>query len=86
MNNKEKIKQIKYLRLKPEERFVLDHLTDLEEYTHINHPNSIFYKKNDILLFEWNKETGYFWCDYNNFWSILEKTYKIDSLEIQKNN
>lgn len=43
-----------------------------------------FIKKNDVLLFKWDYKTGYFWCDYNNFWSILEKTYKIDSLEIQK--
>ena len=83
MNNKEKIKLIKYLRLKPSDRFILDHLTDLEEYTHNKYPNSTFYKKNDILFFEWNKSNGYFWCDYVNFWSVLESKYNLDYQKIK---
>lgn len=45
MNNNEKIKQIKYFRLKPEERFILNNISGLTEYIHNDYPNAIFYKK-----------------------------------------
>ena len=83
MINNQKIKQIKYLRLKPEERFILNILNNLEEYTHKDFPTSIFYKKDNVLLFEWEQKTGYFWCDDLNFWLILKSKYNLKYDEIK---
>ena len=80
---KNKIKQIKYLRLKPEERFILDCLTDLVEYIHYHHLEYIFYKKHDDILFQWNQKDGYFYCSYTNFWSILQSKYNLKYDEIK---
>jgi len=83
MINNQKIKQIKYLRLKPEERFILNILNNLEEYTHKDFPTSIFYKKDNILLFEYNENSGIFWCDDSNFWTILRKKYNLKYEQIK---
>ena len=80
---KEKIRQIKYSRLKPEELFILKNLTDLEEYIHVEYPNSIFYKKDDALMFEWNQKNGMFWCNYHKFWSVLKSSFNIGNNEIK---
>jgi len=80
---KEKIKQIKYSRLKLEEIFVLNHITDTEKYIHKDYPTSIFYKKDNVLLFEWNQKNGYFYCSYTKFWSILQSKYNLNYNEIK---
>ena len=51
---KDIIRKIKYARLKPEERWFIDILWNLKEYTSDKYPISIFYKKYDNLLFRYN--------------------------------
>lgn len=83
MDIKDKIKLIKYHRLKPVERYCYDIFTNLEEYVHKDYPTFTFYKKDDILLFDYNSKNGYFWCDYNKFWNILLSVYKLNEIEIK---
>lgn len=83
MSNIEKINKIKYSRLKSEERFVIDYITDIEQYVHKDISNSIFYKKGDIRLFELEKDMGVLWCNYDDFWSVLESKYNLDYEQIK---
>jgi hypothetical protein len=78
----EKIKKIKYLRMKPEERFVFDIVTNVVEYYHLKYPNK-YYKHNNILLFNYNLINGEFWCHYNKFWSVLESKFNLNYQQIQ---
>ena len=52
------IKDIKYSRLKPEEIFILDILVNLKKYLNKKYPTFIFYKKDDILLFKYDRNTN----------------------------
>lgn len=78
----DKIKKIKYSRMKPEERHCYDIFTNLEEYYHPKYPNK-YYKYNDVLLFDYNIKNGYFWCHYNRFWLVLESKFDMKYEQIQ---
>ena len=52
MVNKEFIKNLKKGRIKPEERWFIDILYDLKGYISDKYPDSIFYKKNNEILFK----------------------------------
>lgn len=83
MNIKDKIKEIKYLRMKPEERFVLDIINDLEECYHPKYDNLIFFRKNLNLIFRYDIENGDLWCNYEHIWRILEKRFELKYEDIQ---
>lgn len=74
---KDKIRQIKYLRMKPEERFVYEIFSNLECYVFDNRPESFFYKHNGLLIFDLNVKTCIFWCDHKTYWNILTYKYNI---------
>lgn len=79
----DKIRQIKYNRMKPEERWIYNILTNLEEYYHPKYSNNRYYKHKDILLFNHNQNSGHFWCHYSNFWSVLEWKFSLTNDEIR---
>jgi hypothetical protein len=57
---KEKIRQIKYARLKPEERYLVNILNNLVLYKSQIRHNVLYYKCNDILVFEHHIENNFF--------------------------
>ena len=79
---KDIIRKIKYSRLKPEESWFIDILWNLKEYTSDKYPDSIFYKKDDILLFEYNLKFGYFCYDFSKIWLVFYKKFGLNSQEM----
>lgn len=72
---RDKIKQIKYLRLKPEERFLLEQLEGLESFTLDKYPESIFWEKNGVVIFEQDFKNGWLRCNYDKIWSVFSYKY-----------
>lgn len=79
----DKIRLIKYLRLKPEQKYLLDILNNLKLSRDNKYPHSIFFNNNDIMLFQWDYKTGYFWCNYNDIWHKLEVKYDLGYFEVK---
>lgn len=72
---KDKVRLIKYLRLKPEERFLFDIIDGIEIYEQDKFPNSVFWKKDGIILFEQDFTNGWLRCNYKLIWNVLQKKY-----------
>ena len=47
------------------------------------YPNSIFYKKNGIVVMEQDKKTKRFWFSYSQIWSFFESFFSMEYEEIQ---
>ena len=47
------------------------------------YPYSIFFFKEDKLLFEQDSRSDVFWCNYDKIWSVFEKEYHMKYEEIQ---
>ena len=75
---KEQIRRIKYLRMKPEERFLSDILTKVEKGYNDDHPKSTFFSLNGMVLFEQDDKTDIFWSRYDKIWHVLEEKYYLD--------
>jgi len=82
INNKELIKDLKKRRMKPEERWFIDILLDLKEYTSDKYSNLIFYKKDNEILFKYNLKNRFFYCNYDKTWSIFESKYHLSYKQI----
>ena len=78
----DKIHKIKESRLSPAENFLYPNFWNLEEYYSNEYPNSVFYKNNDVVLFEYDNKNSYFYCHYDKIWSVLESEYCISYQEI----
>jgi len=78
------LKKIKYSRLKPEEQFLTDIFTELEEFIDSNrYVNMIFYKKDKKVLFSFNPKSGSLCCNNDEVWDVLSKKYKLDYYQIK---
>ena len=44
---------------------------------------SIFFVKNDNVLFEQDNKNSLLWCDYNEIWSVFKTRYGMNSQQIQ---
>ena len=53
----------------------------LEIVTSEKYPDSIFYKKNGIVVMEQNKKFGYFWFDYGEIYSFFESFFSMEYKE-----
>jgi hypothetical protein len=62
------------------ENFELD---KLESVVHSDYPNSIFYKKNGVVVMEQDKKTKYFLFDEGEIWSIFERFFGMEHYETQ---
>ena len=49
-----------------------------------NYPNSLFYKRDDIILFELDLKNERLWCSYEHYWSFFEKEIGLNYDEIQE--
>lgn len=75
---KDKIKRIKLSRLIPEERFLIETLDGIEKFTDTKYPNSVFYKKDEIILFEHDLKSNILWCNQKIIWSVFVDKYQYD--------
>lgn len=82
MTNIDKIRKIKYSRLKPEVIFIMNKLSNLDQYSHYKFPSSIFYKEGNIVMFRYDKADKTIYCNNEHFWKILKETFKIDYPQI----
>ena len=80
----DKIHKIKEYRLNPADRFLYSIFFNLKEYYSAKYPNSVFYKKDNEILFEYDKKNGKFWCHYYKIWSVLESNYGLNKQEIKE--
>lgn len=73
---------LKSKKLETPENFVLSFLTGLEE-SDMDIRNSIFYYKDNNLLFELGNKNRILYVNYKLIWSILESKYNLTYTEIQ---
>jgi len=78
MNIIDQINRIKHLRLKPEERFLIDILNKVVKVFNDDYPQSIFYRLDDCLLFEQDNKNNYFWVNNDEIWSVLINKYGLN--------
>ena len=84
MNTVEKIQRIKYLRLKPEERFLIEILDKVEFIYDKEKPDSEFYMVDGEILFEQDSKNRRFLIDYYKIWKVLESNYDFKYQEISE--
>ena len=84
MNIIEKIQRIKYLRLKPEERFLIDILDKVEFVYNNEYPKSEFYRVDGEILFEQDSKNRRFWVHFDKIWLILESDFNLNNKEIRE--
>ena len=57
---------------------------DLKEYTTDEHPNTIFYVKDNKVYMEQDLENGNLWIDYYTIWTELETIFGLEDEEIER--
>ena len=73
----DQIKRIKYLRIKPEERFLIDILNKVKKGFSDEYPQSTYYSLNGKILFEQDGKNDVFWVRYDDVWSVLINKYRL---------
>jgi hypothetical protein len=56
---------------------------DLKPFETEKYPNYIFYKKGDEVMFEYNKENGVVFINYDDVWSFFESFFDMGYKQIQ---
>ena len=79
----DRLHQIKYKRMKPEERFLYDLLVQAKPKISDEFPNSIFYTLDDLILFEYNQKNSKLWCNHDIIWLVFERKFNINDIDIQ---
>ena len=74
----EKIQRIKYLRLKLEERFLIEILDKVEFIYDDEKPDSEFYMVDGEILFEQDSKNRRFLVDYYKIWKVLESDFNLN--------
>jgi hypothetical protein len=46
-------------------------------------PNTIFYKKGDKIIFEYNKKNGCVYISYDEIWSVFKSYFNMNPQQIQ---
>ena len=82
MTLKDKIHKIKESRISPAEKFLYPIFYDIKPYVSGKQPDTIFYKKDDEIFFQYNKKNGHFWC-HNKIWEVLETNYELKYQDIR---
>ena len=83
INTKEQIRRIKYLRLKSEERFLIDILNKDEIGYNDRYPESTFFSLNGKILFEQDEKNDRFWVSYDDIWSVLINEYQLNVADVK---
>ena len=47
-------------------------------------PNRIFWIRNDKVIFEYHKKSGYFYCNYGLVWSVFESEFGLNYDQISE--
>ena len=81
---KEQIRQIKYLRMKPEERFLTDIFEDVKIVRDNSRLKIIYYKLDGKTIFEQDDRENIFLVDYDKIWEIMTHKYDSTPTEIRK--
>jgi hypothetical protein len=71
------IKRIKIARMKPEEKFLYEIFCDIETFKSEIFYKSIFYIKNNVILFEYDCSKKMLCFDEFKIWYVLEKKFEI---------
>ena len=48
-----------------------------------DYKNSVFYKFENKIIFEYNEKNGDFWIDYDEIWEIFESKYGLNYQQIR---
>ena len=64
--------------------FIDNKLEGLIQFKTDKYPNSIFYKKDEVVLFRQDLKNERLWCSYKHYWSFLEKEIGLNHNEIQE--
>ena len=83
-----KLSEILETELNPLSKKVKDYidckLNGLVKFEMYEYPNYIFYKKDDIILFEHDLKNNVLWCSWQHYWSFFMKIICISYHEIGK--
>ena len=79
----DKIKKIKYSRLKEEERFFLNTIDGIESFISDDYPQSVFWKKNGKVLLEQDYKNGWLRVNYKLIWSVFKTKYGYNDIDTQ---
>ena len=79
----DKIKQIKYSRLKEEEKFLLSIIDGTEPFISDRYPKSIFWKKDGKVLLEQDFENGWLRLSYTLIWSVFQGKFRYSYTDAQ---
>ena len=82
MTLKDKIHKIKESRLSPAENFLYSIFWNIKPYVSDKYTDFIFCKKDNEILFQYNKKNRYFWCHYDKIWKVLESKHGLNYQEI----
>ena len=66
------------------EVFFLSFLEGCELKSNKKYSDSLFYIKNDKIMFEYQFKSKYFWVRYDIIWSVFEQKYLMEYDQIQK--
>ena len=64
--------------------FIDNKLEGLIQFKTDNYTNSIFYKKDEIILFEQDLKNKRLWCSYEHYWSFFMNEIGLSYSEIQE--
>ena len=79
----DKIKKLKYSRFKEEERLFLEMIDGIESFTTDQYPESVFWKKNHVILLEQDFKNGWLGVNYKLIWSVFETKYGYNYVDTQ---
>jgi hypothetical protein len=83
---REFIKELKYRRMSPEERFLCDIFDGITSYNDQNRNNAVIYTKNGKPLFHYYVNNGDFFCNqeliYDSLCKILKDTCYNNEMQI----
>lgn len=60
-----------------------DNYGNLESYKSKKYPDFIYYKKGKEVIFDYNKNNGYVFVNYDKIWSFFELYFSMDSQQIE---
>ena len=83
-----KISEVLNKELNPLSKKVKDYidskLEGLVQFESEKYPNSIFYKKDSIILFEQDPNMRYIWCSFDHYWKPLGRETGLSYREIKE--
>ena len=72
------------LKTKKIKDFVDNKLEGLIQFESDKYPDSIFYKKDEVVLFRQDLKSECLWCSWEHYWSFFEREIGLGYFEIQE--